>query len=124
MESSETSISDDELILLYKKSRRFDRIHILPALAKRYSSNRKIQQIMHEQILSEEERHITIIGIIKSAWLPALYLLDEANKEVVENLSLLLNKWTKEEKELFLGYIKMNQSMSKYITDLCSSDNK
>lgn len=106
---TENEISNEELISEFHTPTKYTKRSLYGVMAHRASNNNLLKNLLFDVIISDEARQETEMGFIMHSWLPAICILKESNEEVKLELKNVLKNWTKEEKDLFLSYVKKDQ---------------
>ena len=107
------------LISAYTKAKSFDPIALTPRLAEMASDSNEILKALVQTIRSPQERRRKVMGSMKHAWVPAIYLLDKGNAQVVALVVHTINSvWTVDERMDFYDYTKGVASLSAAINNL------
>ena len=113
-----SGLNNFDLINRYEELMPFERIKLLPLFARRANSSQLVLDKMLNIVGSESEIKYKVVGTIKFAWLPAIYLLEEQNSENITKLVPIIQNWPLEERELFYEYVKKEDFALKYLDDL------
>lgn len=104
--TSNKDITDDELISEYFAPKNYKKKNLYAIMAYRCNGNTLIKEILFNVIRSSIALNEIEMGIIKHAWLPALFILEYSDDAVKKELSKIIAEWPVEERELFINYIK------------------
>lgn len=115
---SHEEVSDDLLQREFENPIRYSKRSLYPLMAKRADNNLAIREMLFALILDEQARKQIEMGIVTHAWLPAIFILKHSNLHVKSELKNVLRKWSKEEKELFLIYIRKEKEYYDLLSDI------
>lgn len=107
--TSHSEISDEVLISEFHNPVKYKKAHLYSIMANRADSNSTIKKLLIDFILNEKNRSEYFLGTIIHAWLPVLHILEHGTDKLKLELREVLMQWTKDEKELFVNYIKKDQ---------------
>lgn len=96
----------------YRGSKRFDRIALVPWMAKIASTNDEALEMLVSIIKSPEERSHKVMGVIRHSWLPAIHLMEEGDERVINIVVQALSVWAPEERKAFKIYLDKVESVS------------
>ncbi|MEM9546675.1 MAG: hypothetical protein AAGA77_11925 [Bacteroidota bacterium] len=111
-------ISNEVLKSEFLNPVRYKKRNLYALMARRAIEDIEIKSLLFELILSIDARNENEMGFIKHSWLPAIFLLQEANTEIKLELKAVLKQWTADEKEIFLNYIKSEQEYYYLLCDI------
>lgn len=117
--TSPSEISDKLIIEEFDNPQKYRPMTLYALMAQRANTNPQIKSYLFEIISDEEKRGEKVMGFIKHAWLPTLFILEQGNEKIKQELKVLLSKnWTQEEKEDFLFYIKREEAYYHLLKDM------
>lgn len=107
-------ISDEVLIDEYLNPIKYKKRSLYAIMAYRCRYNLVIKDILFSVVTNKEALEEVEMGIIKHAWLPALFILQYSTDAIKKDLAEAISKWPLEEQSLFLGYIKNEKNYMKF----------
>ncbi len=117
---SRDRLSDDNLILEFHTQKNYKKRLLYEILSVRCNENDEIKRLLLSIIEDEDARAEIEFGVIKHAWLPLIYLLQNGSIEVIADLKETLKKWNLKEKKDLLNYIKQDAVYYETLKDIIS----
>ena len=107
---SRKEISDESILEEYLLPKKYKRAHLYAIMSVRANKNNQIKEYLFDLIKDKDKREELFVGTIIHAWLPVLHILENGSTEIKSELKSILEKvWDREEKRLFVSYIKKEQ---------------
>lgn len=116
--ASNDDLSDELLIQEFNYPVNYQKKNLYGLMSKRANSNLLIRRLLFDIVKNEEARKEMMFGFISHAWLPVLFMLQNSSTEVKLQLKDVLKQWSKDERDLFVNYIKREKEYYDLLKDI------